>query len=132
VLKRRQHRDQGASHNPTRGEARDPRERKGSDGRVKLLGRSHQGRLEAEDTRTMISHGVEILNTGGRADEEDEEAVTLTPLIYPANSFWWVVRPQLILYSGRVPMDLTLLGSTQLHSCMVLLRCTIAGAAGGR
>ena len=36
-----------------------------------LLGRSHQGRSEAEDTLTMISHGVEISIAGGGADEKD-------------------------------------------------------------
>jgi len=41
------------------------------------------------------------------------EAVTLTRLIYPANSFWSVGRPQLIWCCRRVPMDLTLLESTQ-------------------
>jgi len=59
------------------------------------------------------------------------EAVTLTPLIYPANSCWSVGRPQLIPYSGSVPLDFTLLGSTQLHSRTVLSRRTNAGAAGG-
>ena len=54
------------------GEARDPRERKGRDGCVLLLGRSHQGRAEAVDTLTMISHGVEISIAGGGADEKDE------------------------------------------------------------
>jgi len=72
VLKRSQDSDQDGSHNPTRGEANDPTERKGSDGCVILLGRSHQGRLEAEDTLTMISHGVEISIAGGGADEKDE------------------------------------------------------------
>jgi len=54
------------------GEARDPREREGKDGCVLLLGRSHQGRAEAVDTLTMISHGVEISIAGGGADEKDE------------------------------------------------------------
>jgi len=58
--------------NPVGGEARDPRERKGGDGCVALLGRSHQGSPEAEDTLTMISHGVEISIAGGGADEKDE------------------------------------------------------------
>ena len=35
-----------------------------------LLGRSHQGSPEAEDTLTMISHGVEISIAGGGADEK--------------------------------------------------------------
>ena len=55
------------------GEARDPGERKGEGGCIVLLGRSHQGRPEAEDTPTMISHGVEISIAGGGADEKDEE-----------------------------------------------------------
>ena len=42
------------------------------DGCVALLGRSHQRRPEAEDTLTMISHGVEISIAGGGADEKDE------------------------------------------------------------
>jgi len=54
------------------GEAKDPRERKRIDGCVVLLGRSHQGRPEAEDTLTMISHGVEISIAGGGADQKDE------------------------------------------------------------
>jgi len=53
------------------GEAKDPRQRKGRDRWVTLLGRSHQGRSEAEDTLTMISHGVEISIAGGGADEKD-------------------------------------------------------------
>ena len=57
--------------NPVGGEAKDPRERKGKDGCVTLLGRSHPGRSEAEDTLTMISHGVEISIAGGGADEQD-------------------------------------------------------------
>ena len=58
-----------------------------------------------------------------------QEAVTLTPLIYHANSFWSVGRPQLIPCCGSVPIDLTLLGSTQLYSRTVLLRRTNARAA---
>jgi len=58
--------------NPEGGEARGPRERKGKDGCVALLGRSHQGSPEAVDTLTMISHGVEISIAGGGADEKDE------------------------------------------------------------
>ena len=58
--------------NPVGGEAKDPRERKGKDGCVTLLGRNHQGRPEAEATLMMISHGVEISIAGGGADEKDE------------------------------------------------------------
>jgi len=58
--------------NPEGGEAKDPRELKWTDKRVVLLGRSHQGRQEAEDTSTMISHGVEISMVGGGAGEKDE------------------------------------------------------------
>jgi len=54
------------------GEARDPTERRGREECVLLLGRSHQGRAEAGDTLTMISHGVEISIAGGGADEKDE------------------------------------------------------------
>jgi len=57
--------------NPVGGEARDLRERKGRDGCVTLLGRSHQGRSEAEDTLTMISRGVEISIAAGGADVKD-------------------------------------------------------------
>jgi len=55
-----------------------------------------------------------------------QEAVTLTPLIYPANSLWSVGRPQLILHCEGVPTDLTLLGSSQLYSRTVI---TLAGIA---
>ena len=55
------------------GEAKDPRERKGTDGWVVLLGRSHQGRPEAEDTLMMITLGDEISIAGGGADEKQEE-----------------------------------------------------------
>jgi len=72
VLKQRQNSDQEESHNATREEAKDPRGRKGRDGYVILLGRSHQGRPEAGDTLTMISHGVEISIARGGADEKDE------------------------------------------------------------
>jgi len=44
---------------------------------VTLLGRSHQGRPEAEDTLTMISHGVEISIAGGGADEKDDASAVL-------------------------------------------------------
>jgi len=54
------------------GEAKDPRERKGRDGCVALLGRSHQRSPEAEETPPMMSHGVEIAIAGGGADEKDE------------------------------------------------------------
>ena len=37
-----------------------------------LLGRSQRGSPEAEDTLTMISHGVEISIAGGGADEKDD------------------------------------------------------------
>ena len=57
--------------NPVGWEARDPRERKGKDECVALLGRSHQGSPEAEDTLTMISDGVEISIAGSGADEKD-------------------------------------------------------------
>jgi len=53
------------------GEVRDPRERRGRDECVLLLGRSHLGRAAAVDTLTMIPHGVEISIAGGGADEKD-------------------------------------------------------------
>jgi len=59
--------------NPMGGEARGPRERKGKDEWMILLGRSHGRRSEAEYTLTMISHGVEISIGGGGADENDEK-----------------------------------------------------------
>jgi len=40
--------------------------------RVTLLGRSHQGSPEAEDTLTMIAHGVAISMTGGVEGAERE------------------------------------------------------------
>jgi len=60
-----------------------------------------------------------------------QEAVSLTPLIYPANSFWLVRQPQLISCCESVPTDLILLGTTQPDSRTVASRFTIAGAAGG-
>ena len=71
---------------PVGGEARDPREREGKDGRVALLGKSHQGSPEAEDTLTMISHGVEISIAGGGTDEKDEEIGGLAPPLYRKQS----------------------------------------------
>ena len=70
--------------NPVGGEAKGPRERKGEDGCVALLGRSHQGSPEAEDTLTMISHGVEISIAGGGADEKDGVTIGLGRGIYRA------------------------------------------------
>jgi len=72
MLIRRQNSNQEGSHNPTRGEAKDHREWKGREGCVIPLGRSHQGRAEAGDSLTMISHGVEISIARGGADEKDE------------------------------------------------------------
>jgi len=77
MLKRRQNTDQEGSHNPTRGEAKGPRERKEGDRCVVLLGRSHQGRPEAGGPLTMISHGVEISIAGGGANEKDGESSPL-------------------------------------------------------
>jgi len=68
------------------GEAKDPRERKGIDGCVILLGSSHQGRPEAEDTLTMISHGVEISISGGGDDEKDVHMPTTAVLLYKYHS----------------------------------------------
>jgi len=53
---------------------------------VALLGRSHQGSPEAEDTLTMISHGVEISIAGGGADEKDEEIAGVEPPLYRRKS----------------------------------------------
>ena len=55
------------------GEARDPKERKVIDGCVVFLGRTHQGRPEAEDTLTMIPRGVEISIAGGGADKKADD-----------------------------------------------------------
>jgi len=66
VLKRRQDQEPRG-----RGGQRPQREER-EDGCVLLLGRSQQGRAEAVDTLTMISHGVEISIAGGGADEKDE------------------------------------------------------------
>jgi len=68
------------------GEARDPRERKGRDRCVLLLVRSHQGRAEAGNTLTMISHGVEISIAGGGADEKDEGNRVRSPALYRRKS----------------------------------------------
>jgi len=54
------------------GDANDHRNRGGIDRCIVLLGRSHRGRPEAEDTRTMISYGIEISIAGGGADEKDD------------------------------------------------------------
>ena len=70
---RRKHAHEDRVKNPVRGEAKDPRERKGRDGCVAPIGRSHQGGPEGEDTLTTIFHGVEISIAGGGADEKDEE-----------------------------------------------------------
>jgi len=72
VLKKRQNSDREGSPNPTTGEAKGHRQRKGRDGYAPLLGRSHKVRAEAGDTVTMISHGVEISIAGGGADEKDD------------------------------------------------------------
>jgi len=75
--------------------------------------------------------GVVNSMTGGVEGAEHAEAVTLTFLIHPANRFWSVGRPQLIPCCGSVPMNLTLLGNSQLQSCTLQSRRTNAGAAGG-
>jgi len=72
--------------NPVGGKAKDPRERKGTDGCVALLGRRHQGRPEAEHPLMMISHGVEISITGGGADEKDVHMRTTAVLLYKYHS----------------------------------------------
>jgi len=54
------------------GEAKDLRERKGKNGCLILLGRSHPGRSKAEDTLTITSHSVEIPIAGDGAHEKDE------------------------------------------------------------
>ena len=50
-----------------------------------LLGKSHHGRSEAEDTLTIISHGVESSIAGGRGDETDgrEEAAKAPFVMFP-------------------------------------------------
>jgi len=78
------------------GEAKDPRERKGRDGCVVLLGRSHQGRPEAGDTPTMISHGVEISIAGGGADEKDEENLGAKPTLNRMKSDYSLFAARLI------------------------------------
>jgi len=72
VLKRRENSHQVGSHNPARGEAKGTRERKGRDGCVVLLGRSHEGSPEAGGTLTMNSHGIEISIAEGGADEKHD------------------------------------------------------------
>jgi len=68
VKKRRQNPEPRGSGGPR------PQREEREDGCVTLLGRSHQGRPEAEDTLTMISHGVEISIAGGGAHEKDDES----------------------------------------------------------
>jgi len=75
--------------------------------------------------------GVGNSMAGGVEGAEHEEAVTLTFLIHPVNRFWSVGRPQLIPCCRHVPMNLTLLGSSQLPSCTLQSRRTNAGAAAG-
>jgi len=76
-------RGKGEKHRRQRAEPRQDQEPRGrgsqrpqseerEDVCVILLGRSHQGSPEAQDTLTMISHGVEISIAGGGADEKDE------------------------------------------------------------
>jgi len=79
-LKRRQNQE------PVGGEAKDPRDRRGKDRCVVLLGRSYQGRPEAGDTVTMISHCVEISIAGGGADEKDVHMPTTAVLLYKYHS----------------------------------------------
>jgi len=64
-LKRRQNQE------PRRRGGQRPQRVESENGCVALLGRSHHGRPEVEDTLTMISHGVEISIAGGGADEKD-------------------------------------------------------------
>jgi len=82
MLKRGQNSDQEGSHNPTRGEVKDPGARKGRDGYMILLGRSHPGRTEAEDTLTIISHGVAISIAGGRVDQKDNPLLSIVLTYY--------------------------------------------------
>jgi len=55
-------------------------------------------------------------------------AVTITPLIYPANNIWLDGRPRLIWCCGSFPINLTLPESTQLHSRTMLSHRTNPGA----
>jgi len=65
-------RNQEGIHNPREGRPEAP-ERGKRRRRDKPPSRRHgRGRSEAEDTLTMISHGVEISITGGGAEEKDE------------------------------------------------------------
>jgi len=84
-------------------EAKDPRERKGRDGCVILLGRSHQGRPEAEDTLMMSSCGVEISIAGGGADEKDEEIGKRSPPLSGKEILPMPCQAQLIvLYESHI------------------------------
>jgi len=80
---RREVRDKGEKHQRQQAKRRQNREPRGrggqgpqreerGDGCVTLLGRSHQGRPEAKDTLTMISHALEISIAEGGADEKDK------------------------------------------------------------
>jgi len=83
---------------------------------------NHTTTRRSKDARRMFPGVIQVA---------PQEAVTLTPRIYPANSFWSFRWPQLIESCGSVPMDLLLLGSTQLHSRTVLSLRNNGGAAGG-
>jgi len=64
-------RNQKGIHNPLEGRPKAP-EKVRRRRRDKFWSSCHgRGRSEAEDTLTMISHGVEISIAGGGADEKD-------------------------------------------------------------
>jgi len=79
-------RNQKGIHNPSEGRPKAP-ERGRRCRRDKLPSSCHgRGRSEAEDTLTMISHGVEISIAGGGADEKDEEIGGEAPPLYRRKS----------------------------------------------
>jgi len=79
-------RNQKGIHNPREGRPKAP-ERGRRRRRDKPPSSCHgRGRSEAEDTLTMISHGVEISITGGGADEKDEGNRGRSPPLYRRKS----------------------------------------------
>jgi len=65
-------RNQEGIHNPREKRPEAPERVKGCRRDNPPSSHHGRGRSEADDTLTMISHGVEISITGGRADEKDE------------------------------------------------------------
>jgi len=90
--KHQRERAQRRQNQEPRGRGGERPQREGrEDGCVALLGRSHQGSPEAEDTLTMISHGIEISIAGGGADEKDEGNRGLFFFFFSFSFFFYVI-----------------------------------------